>query len=224
MVKIMGFDGSPFEDSITGNRLLQALEAAKDRGGAEICTVRLREIIKSPFHGVISPAQLAEANSYSALPSYLRSELPRQILKADTDHLLPIDVRGLIHSMEEADGFIFATPVWWGMPSDLLKILLSYLTICDSRDYSLKGKVAGFISICQEDGAMLANMLMQNACTHMGMITPPFCSYFFNRQANVSEDNNWQETNHILVGTNVTRMVRILKGEARAPRDWNSTD
>jgi hypothetical protein len=98
--------------------------------------------------------------------------------------------------------------------------LLSWLQVTtDAPDYALKGKVAGFMAVCEEDGAQSANEAMVSPTNHMGLIIPPFCTYFQNKFAKKSEDD-WQETDQTLVGLNVRRMVQVLRGEIKVG-DWN---
>ncbi len=220
-MKIVGLDGSTLPNSTTLGILNRALSAAS-KAGADTQLIRLCDVITTPFHGVHDPASLAAKKVYDALPGVIKRLIPQSVKTFSTEHLIPENIRPVIASMEAADGFIFATPVWWSAPSDYVKVLINYLTLCDYRDYSLSGKVAGFMAVCEEDGAQHANMLIQNALTHMGVITPPFCSFFFNRQLRASEEN-WQETDQSLVGVNVVRMCRLLRGETNGVTwDWNS--
>ncbi|HLC45034.1 MAG: hypothetical protein A2722_03205 [Candidatus Doudnabacteria bacterium RIFCSPHIGHO2_01_FULL_50_11] len=220
-MKIIGFDGSTIPNSTTAGILARALVAASEQG-AETSIVRLKDVITSPFHGAHDPASLTAKAVYDALPITIKKMVPGWVKKISTDYLFPEEVKPLLRAIEEADGLILATPTWWSTPSDYIKILLNYLTICDYRNYCLRGKVAGFIAVCEEDGAQHANAIMQNAVTHMGMITPPFCSFFFNRNLKESEQN-WQETDQALVGVNVVRMCKLLRGEVTGANwDWNS--
>jgi multimeric flavodoxin WrbA len=213
-VHVIGFDGSPVKGGTCATILKRALSGA-ERAGASIELVRLQEVITAPFHGVHDPKL---ENAYKALPASVKRLIPQGVRRLATDHLFPEEVRPVIAKIEKADAFIFASPTWWSMPSDFLKTLLNYLTICDYRGYSLRGKVAGFIGVCEEDGAQHVNALLQNALTHMGVATPPFCSFFFNKKMVGQSEENWQETDQELLGANVARMARLMKS---ADFDWN---
>lgn len=222
-ITIIGLDGAPYPGSTCTDRLKRALLAAQE-AGAKTEHVMLHEIIAAPFHGVHDPKIALLKLAFDFLPSWLRTKIPLSARETVLDKLFTPDILELIQRMERAQGFIFAHPTWWSTPSDQLKILLNYMTVCDYRGngYSLKGKVAGFIATCEEDGAQLANMIVQNAITHMGMITPPFCSYFFHKGMKGGEEN-WQETDPELVGVNLMRMCRLLKGEVVGVNwDWNN--
>jgi len=212
-IHVIGFDGSPVRGGTCAAILERALSGAK-KAGASIELVRLQEFITAPFHGVHDPKL---ENAYKALPEPVKRLIPQKIRKLATDHLFPEEVKPLISMIEKADAFIFASPTWWSMPSDFLKTFLNYLTICDYRGYSLRGKVAGFISVCEEDGAQHVNALLQNALTHMGVATPPFCSFFFNKKMLGQSEENWQEEDQELLGVNVARMARLMKSSGW---DW----
>jgi multimeric flavodoxin WrbA len=217
-VHIIGFDGSPFAGGTCATILKRALQAAEGTG-ATTELIRLKDVIQAPFHGVHNPVQVALKSAFDALPLMLRRLTPATVKRIATSNLFPAEIKQLIDKIEEADGFIFASPTWWSTPSDYIKILLNYLTICDYRDYSLKGKVAGLIGVCEEDGAQHANMLLQNALTHMGLVTPPFGSFFFNRNMEGASEEDWQQTDQELLGANVVRMALLLK---QANWDWNN--
>jgi hypothetical protein len=106
--------------------------------------------------------------------------------------------------------------------------LMSWLqTHTDYPEYKLAGKVGAFMSICEEDGAQNANMAMLGPANHMGIIVPPFCTYFFNKYAQGSSEGDWQETDRVLIGLNVRRMCQILRGEISSKRtaeDWNDDE
>lgn len=221
-VHIVGFDGSTIPNSTTYGILSRALNASR-QAGATTELIRLVDVVCRPFHGAHDPASLAAKAAYDALPGFIKRAIPQAVKRFSTEHLIPDEIKPVISKIEAADGFIFATPTWWSAPSDFIKILLNYLTLCDYRGYSLKGKVAGFIAVCEEDGAQHANMLMQNTLTHMGVITPPFCSFFYNRNMSGRSEEDWMRTDQALVGVNVVRMCKLLRGEvAGVSWDWNS--
>jgi len=227
MIKIMGFNGSPSPEGCTTKVNLRKALAAAEKAGAEVEYVDLPAIVTELFRGSDMPVWQMAAGEFALdlIPTGNLSKIARE--KA-TDSVFPEPVLTIIRKMEEADGFIFATPTWWSMPSGYISTLLHYMTVCDlrgsNRRYSLRGKVAGFMSVCDEDGAQHANQLMQNTVTHMGMVTPPFCSHFVNTSSGGGEDN-WQEKDVPLVGVNVVRMCRLLRGEVTGISwDWNSVD
>lgn len=218
MIKIIGFDGSPFAGGTTARILARAIEASS-KAGAETEIVRLIEVIDAPFHGVYNPAALATKRVYDALPTFLQRAIPRELKRAVTEHLIPEGLRPVISKVEAADGLILATPTWWGAPSDYMKTFINYLTICSYRGFSLKGKAAAFMSVCEEDGAQSANMLMYSALAHMGFVTTPFSSFFYNRNMQGRSEGDWQERGQELLGVNIVRLATLLK---EVSWDWYS--
>jgi multimeric flavodoxin WrbA len=210
MVRIIGFNGSPFEDDSTCGKILKVALSGAEKEGAETESICLRKIITEQFHGIHNPAQLAMASVYRALPSFLKRSIPEAAREFATEQLMPEAIKNLIRKIEAADGVIFASPTWWSMPSGYIVTLLDYMTLCDYRGYSLRGKVAGLIAVCEEDGGGEVVKNMQYALSHMGFLTPPFCCFFFNRKLKESEEN-WQETDQVLVGANVARTAKLMK-------------
>jgi multimeric flavodoxin WrbA len=137
------------------------------------------------------------------------------------------NLRKVVKEILRADGIIFATPTRNFCASSRVLALMSWLQVTtDAPDYALAGKVGAFMSVCEEDGGQSANEKMFSPANHLGMIIPPFCSYFFNKFVGESE-GNWQETDRTLVGLNVRRMIQVLNGEIRqkiTPDMWNDDE
>ncbi len=148
-MRIVGVDGSPVKNGIVSTILGVALDAAHE-AGALISNLPLANFIHHPFGG-----------------------------KWEDSDSVEVTLAPLVAELQAADGLIFATPTWWSMPSDHMKILLSALTTLDARGYGLQGKAAACISVCEEDGAQHANMLMMNTLVHMGCAIVPFSGSFF---------------------------------------------
>jgi len=216
---VIGLDGSTRDDSTTLRILAAALEGAR-KAGATTEVIRLRDAVRAPFHGTHDPAALAAKGAWDAMPSAIKALVPTAVRRLSTDQLMPDDVRAIVRAMEAAQGVVVATPVWWSTPSDSVKTLLNYLTLCDYRGYSLRGKAAACMAVCEEDGAQHANMLVLNALTHMGMATAPFGSFFYHRKMAGRSEEDWQETDQALVGANVARLARLLTGAVARP-DWD---
>jgi multimeric flavodoxin WrbA len=164
---------------------------------------------------------LKKANLYLALPERLKKLLPHQVTTATTDHLIPGPILRVIEEMESADGFIIATPTWWGMPSDCVKVLLNFLTMEEYRGWRLQGKVAGFMAVCEEDGGMQNCMLMANMLNHAGVFVPPYCMFFYNKgMAQKDSETAWAEKDQELIGRNVTRLAKILAAADSSIARW----
>lgn len=118
--------------------------------------------------------------------------------------------------VEWADGIIFSTPVYWFSMSSLMKNFIEHLTTFEEcRDFALEGKVAGFIATCEEDGGQKAILDMLAPLIHMGFIIPPYVALFHNRHMAEKSEKAWQRDDHRLIGANVFRMAKILKGKGK---------
>jgi multimeric flavodoxin WrbA len=195
ILKVLGINGSPYIHGTTWGALEVAMNAAKE-SGAEIQLVHAVDYVKV-FH---------DGRRDEHVP--LLGRIGR----------LPCDeLKELIHLILEADALIIATPVNAFGPHARIMTLLSWLqTTTDAPDYALNGKVAGLVAVCEEDGAQSAMEKMLSPLIHLGFIIPPFCTYFFNKNAKESE-GDWQETDQELVGRNVVRLARMVAGAG----DWN---
>ena len=205
---VLGISGSQFTDPTVHNAakaLHTALMAAKD-AGAQVDTINLpmdfphcdgrREEETFDLHGRID-----------RLPHYGR-------------------LKQTVRAILAADAVIFAGPTHNFSADSRTLALMSWLQVTvDAPEYPLAGKVAAFMSVCEEDGGQNANEKKFSPANHLGFIVPPFCSYFYNKFASESE-GNWQETDRRLVGLNVVRMLKILRGELRnlTAEEWNDSE
>ena len=122
----------------------------------------------------------------------------------------PAELEPLYELMEEADGFVFSTPVQWFGPSDLMTSFINHLTAMEMDDFMLEGKVAGFIATCNEDGGQAACAKMMSALTHMGCLCPPYATLYHNSSM-ASGENSWQNKDAGLIGKNLVKLARVTQ-------------
>ncbi len=122
----------------------------------------------------------------------------------------------LFKLLEWADGIIFASPVYWFSMSSIMKNFIEHITTLEeSRGFALEGKVAGFITTCDEDGGQKVLSDMAAPLIHMGLVIPPYTMLFHNRNMAEKSENGWQQSDQKLVGLNVSRMAKILSGKGK---------
>lgn len=199
-IKIVGINGSPFPDGNVAQHLRTALSAA-EQTGAETVMIHL-DPMRFPHHDGRRPEDAPFAERIGEL-------LP------DRGGL-----REVVVAILAADGVIFASSTQNFTATSQMLALFSWLqTNVDAPEYRLAGKVAGFMSVCEEDGGQNANAAMFNPASHLGFSMPPFCSHLYNKFARESE-GDWQKTDHVLLGLNVRRLAQIFRGEILVG-DWD---
>ncbi len=206
-IRILGINASPFRKGNVAQMLLTALKAA-EQTGATTRIIHLGDIPHDDGRREEKTYPLKERIAH----------LPRRG-----------NLQGVVEAILAAHGVIFATPTRHFTTSSCMSALLSWLQVTtDAPDYALAGKVAAFMAGCEEDGGQSAIEKMMSPCVHMGMIVPPFANYFFNKNmAKGASEGDWQETDRILTGLNVRRMIQILRGEIsgqRTAKDWNNSE
>lgn len=121
------------------------------------------------------------------------------------------DFKRLAKKLLSADGFIFATPVYWMNMSSLMKNLFEKLTVFEINNFKLEGKVAGFITTCEEDGGWKAALDMAGPLDHMGVLFPPYSMVFYNKKFSKRSERGWMKKDIELLGQNVVELCKILK-------------
>ena len=79
------------------------------------------------------------------------------------------DMRELSSLMSRADAVIWATPVYFGNVTAQLKAVMDR-TFAERQKGSLKGKVAGVLTVTRRVGAVQAKSLINSFCIAHGMI------------------------------------------------------
>lgn len=172
-MKVVGLLGSPHKNGGTAQLLLAALKAAEREG--------VKTEWYSLYDGEIKPCVGCIQNE--------GSECRFPCIFEDYG-------KTLLEKIYEADGLIFATPIYWFAPSGVMKNLLDRMTCLENmvafgEPSYLEGKTVGAIVV--------------------GAIIPPWAiGYSYKSKASIWDDKDLM--NAINVGLLVARMVALLKG------------
>ncbi len=205
MVKVLGVDASPRRYGNTLRALKIALRAA-ELEGAETTLIHLYDLDIKPCLGCVSDN--VKACSYPC----------------------PIedDMRLVYEEVLKSDGLIIATPVYWYNVSGPLKNFIDRLTVfenmifIDGRSW-VEGKVAGFIAMGNDVGALVVIQNLMSVMNSMGMVIPPWALAYFNSLGDVTEVES-VVMDSANVGRAVTLMAKVLKGESPPPKIWYRAD
>ena len=197
---ILGINGSPHKDGIVYELLNSVLTSAQEQG-AETRIINLYDLKTVPTNG-----------AYSKDPT---SDTIVNAVKDDITDLYPEILR--------ADGFVFATPVYWANMSAVMKDFIEHLTPLENDGFALQGKVAAFIAASKENegGVEMAAMSMVTPIAQMGMLIPPnaimwYPSFWSNAR---EEKLAWAKDDAPRVGRNMVRLIEQLKSN---PIDWSA--
>ncbi len=129
----------------------------------------------------------------------------------------PKGMEKVFQLVDQADGIVFSSPTYWFNVGSLMKNFIEQLTVLNFRkgEYTLRGKVAGFIATCEEDGGQAAINAMAAPLVHMGFLIPPQTMLFYNINMAEKSHEKWMLKDAPYVGLNVVRLVRLTKGQ-----DW----
>ncbi len=157
-ISILGLDCSPRQNSNCGHLLEKSLEMANAKlGGAiEMEIVHLRD------------HDIRHCRACSVCGK-----------RKDTGAFIPCvvkdDMEGLLRKMCEADGLAVATPVYFGLPSDLFSTFIMRTRVLRHQDFKLANKPVGIMAIAgrRSGGAettILASWLpfIRNGCLIVG--------------------------------------------------------
>jgi len=194
-VFIIGINGSPHKDGTTVMALNRILESSKNHGAI----VKLIHLVDKN----INPCK----GCYSIDPKLCK--YPCNIKD---------DMQDILNLMLRADGFVFATPVYWFNMSGLMKNFIDRLTNLATRGYKLEGKIGVFIASSKEDegGKVIASMSMALALNHLGLLIPPYSILFYPGKEEVVLKNkvvwvDWELKDSKLIGKNIVRLCEILR-------------
>jgi len=193
-MKVIGILGSPHKDGGSAQLLLSALKGA-EREGAKV------ELL-SVYDGEIKPCVgcVQDEEATCKFPCIF-------------------DDYGkvLLEKIREADGVIFATPVYWFGPSGQLKNLIDRMTALENmvvfgEPSYLEGKVVGAIAVGADDGGAFAAGYLITVLTSMGAIIPPWgIAYSHKGNRAIFDDKALMDA--INIGVLLVKTLKRLNGE-----------
>ncbi len=122
----------------------------------------------------------------------------------------------LLQKMYEADGIIFATPIYWYAPSGALKNLIDRMTSMENmvaykEPSYLEGKVFGAISVGADAGGAWSGGYLVSVMTSMGCIIPPWgIAYSHKRENAIFDDKALLDAMNI--GILTARLIARING------------
>ncbi len=115
----------------------------------------------------------------------------------------------ILNQMLWADGIVFASPVQWFSMSALMKVLIERLTSAENVEKYFDGKVAGFVAVGEEDGAMMTISQMFSALNFMGFMIPPYAFvYSTGFYGRIHEDEE-AIRDAVRLGRNMVKLLRM---------------
>lgn len=186
-MKIIGIDGSTGRQPDSARRLLDEALKAAEKKAIEFGETTSTEVIK-----------LLDVCERPDVPFY-DYNIPGQ----------PDAIKEIFEKMREADGVIFATPVNWFIMSAPMVFFFAWLTDLADPEWQdvLDGKPCGIITHCNDDGGNQAAMTMMAPLSHWGAMFGPYAPFYRNKHVAASKPDSWQNTDQVLVGQNVVRMI-----------------
>lgn len=193
-MKILGILGSPHKDGGTAQLFFSALKAAEKEGA--------KTEWYSLYDGEIKPCI-----------GCIQNEGPECRFPCIFEDYGKI----LLQKIYEADGLIFATPIYWFAPSGVMKNLIDRMTCLENmvsfgESSYLEGKVFGAVVVGADTGALMTGGYLITTLNSMGAIIPPWAiAYSYKSKASLWDDKDLM--NAINVGLLVAKTVALLKGK-----------
>lgn len=137
------------------------------------------------------------------------------------------DMKKLYSVVEQADGMIFVSPVYWYNVPGPLKNFIDRLTVFENAIFiegrsRLEGKVAGFIAVGNDTGALAVIQNLMVTLNSMGVAIPPWALAYHE-----SEEDPIENKSFLLDVANVVRgvalLIKALKGLEK-PMYWYRID
>lgn len=193
-MKVLGVLGSPHRDGGSAQLLLAALKSA-EREGAKVEVLSLYDREIKPCLGCIHNEE-PECRYPCIFDDYGKFLLQR---------------------IYEAEGVIFATPIYWFAPSGPLKTLIDRMTCLENmvaygQPSYMEGKVVGAIAVGADEGGAWVGGYLITTFNCMGALIPPWgIAYSHKSRKAIFDDKALMDA--INVGLLVTKLLKRLKGE-----------
>ncbi|MCI4437542.1 MAG: flavodoxin family protein [Ignisphaera sp.] len=137
------------------------------------------------------------------------------------------DMKKLYNLVEEADGIIFVTPIYWYNVPGPLKNFIDRLTVFENAIFiegrsRLEGKVTGFIVIGNDTGAIAVIQNLMAIFNSMGTAIPPWALAYHESEESIIENESFMlDVANVVRG--VVLMIKALKGIEK-PSYWYRAD
>ncbi len=191
-MRVLGILGSPHKDGGSAQLLLSALKAAEKEGA--------KTEIVSVYDGEIKPCI-----------GCIHNEEPVCKFPCIFDDF----GKSILEKINQADGLIFSTPIYWFAPSGPLKILIDRMTCLENMiSYGepsyMEGKVVGAIAVGADAGGPWTCGYLITTFTSMGAIIPPWgIAYSYKGNKAIWDDKALMDV--INIGLLVIKMIKLLK-------------
>jgi len=196
---VLGLNASPRKYGNTYKLLEVALETASIYG-AETKLIHIYDYDIKPCEGCLSDEQLA------CRPPCINNDGSWALMKEILNN----------------DALIVATPVFWYGPSGHLKNLIDKLTVFENMIFIngkswVEGKVAGFIAVGAEAGAVMTIAYLMSVFNSFGYLIPPWALAYYQGTDDVlkSKEAVMDSAN---IGKIVVEVAKILK--SNSPSRW----
>ncbi len=198
-VKVLGILGSPRKNGETYKLLRVALYVA-ERMGAETRMINLYDYNIKKCIGCVSE-------------DVKKCKYPCDILGDDFPKLARLVL--------ESDALIFATPIYWYMASAAMKNFIDRLTCFENMIHHtgrslLEGKVAAFIAVGNDTGAIMAISWMMVTLNSMGAHIPPWALAYYHKP----EGDVLSEKSSLLDAANIGKIVVQAARALRGEKEW----
>ena len=202
LVKIILINGSPRKYGWSFELLVAAEKGVIDAGGeAEI--IHLIDYTIKPCIGCVSDDQMA-----CKFPCVIKDD----------------DFNKIGEKILESNGLIIATPLYWYSVSGILKNFIDRMTSFENMIYHISkslvdGKVAGFIAVGNDTGAIMAIAYLMATLNSMGFHIPPWALAYHH-----SVDDVLNNRSAVLDAYNVGYNVTIAASRFKDVDKWYRAD
>ncbi|RLF05884.1 MAG: flavodoxin family protein [Thermoprotei archaeon] len=184
---VLGINGSPRKYGNAVKLLMVALEGAKSEG-AETKVYHLYDMDIRPCLGCVS-----DSERLCKYPCVIED-----------------DMRWFYDELLKADALILSTPVYWYGVSGAVKDFIDRLTALENMIYFdgrswLEGKVAGFIAVGNDVGALATIQNLMAVFNSMGVLIPPWALAYYEGRGDALDSSQ-----SVADAWNIGRIVTIV--------------
>lgn len=202
LAKILLVNGSPRKYGWSFELLVAAEKGVEDAGGeAEI--IHLIDYNIKPCIGCVSDDQLA-----CRFPCVIEDD----------------DFNEIGEKILESDGLIISTPLYWYSVSGILKNFIDRMTSFENMIHHtgrslVDGKIAGFIAVGNDTGAIMAIAYLMVTLNSMGFLIPPWALAYHH-----SIDNVLKNRSAVVDAYNVGYNVALIADKISDIDKWYRAD